>query len=138
MFRKFGTNELSQMILDGSSLIEVLHDSEASTIFFTSLMKILGIQKINGKVAGPELQSGYHTWNETTSTSPSGLHLGHDKAMLQKLIKSKTLTFTDDYFEHKARMLNLALEHCHTYQRWQTVITTMIEKLSGTPRLDKL
>jgi hypothetical protein len=46
MFRKFGTNELSQMILDGSSLIEVLHDSEASTIFFTSLMKILGIQKI--------------------------------------------------------------------------------------------
>jgi hypothetical protein len=39
---------------------------------------------------------------------------------------------------HKARMINLAVQHRHVYTRWTKVITTMIEKVPGVPRLDKL
>jgi hypothetical protein len=100
--------------------------------------RILGIPVVNGKIIGLELQSGFRMWHENTSTSPSGLHLGHDKAMLHHIIQTETSSFLDDYFDHKARMINLAIDHRHVYKRWQMVITTMIEKIPGTPRLDKL
>jgi hypothetical protein len=68
----------------------------------------------------------------------SGLQLGHDKTMVHKMLQDVDIDLTAAYFDHKARMINLALDHRHVYTHWQTVITTMIEKIPGVPRLDKL
>jgi hypothetical protein len=54
------------------------------------------------------------------------------------MLQNDDTDFTAAYFDHKARMINLALHHRHVYKRWKTVITTMIAKTPGVPRLDKL
>jgi hypothetical protein len=127
-FGSLGTNTFSSSVLQGASLPSTLTHSNAKRIFFTTLQKCTGAPEISGRLTGNELQEGYKIWNERTSTLPSGLHLGHDKTMLQKTIKSEDCDFTNEYFDHKARMINLAMQHCHVYKRWTTVITTMIEK----------
>lgn len=138
LFGKYGTNDLSQSILQGEPLDAKFTSSESTRIFFETLQKQCAIDAIQGTVNGMDLQGGYKIWNEGTSTSPSGLHLGHYKATLHKIIRNDETSFTDDFFDHIARMINLAIKHRHVYSRWKTVITTMIEKIPGTPRIDKL
>jgi Reverse transcriptase (RNA-dependent DNA polymerase) len=58
--------------------------------------------------------------------------------MLHKTLQDDDIDLTAAYIDHKARMINVALDHCCVYTRWQTVITTMIEKIPGVPCLDKL
>jgi hypothetical protein len=126
------------VLLQGDPLPEILIDSNAKRIFFETLHTDTNAPEISGRITGTDLQEGYKSWSEKTSTSPSGLHLGHDKTMLHKTLQNDDIDLTAAFFDHKARMINLALDHRHVYTRWQTVITTMIEKIPGVPRLDKL
>jgi hypothetical protein len=117
LFGKTGSNEFSTSVLKGDSLPASLTDSIAKSIFFTNLQKSTDAPEISGRITGPELQEGYRAWRETTSTSPSGLHLGHDKTMLLTTLQTDDMDLTAAYFDHKARMINLALRHRHVYKR---------------------
>ena len=85
----------------------------------------------------------YTKWRESTSTSPYGDHLGHDKAVLRH---TSRLLPTDDpslhigqrMFAIKALLLNLANGSTFLYERWLTVINAMIEKIPGNPCIDKM
>ena len=84
-------------------------------------------------------------WDERTSTSPSGRHLGHYHALFRPpLIKGDDAA--REIFEDKrsailkihTRMMKLALKHTHVYKRWRNIMTLMIEKDPGTPLLHRL
>lgn len=85
---------------------------------------------------------GLHRWRESTSTSPSGRHLGHYKALLRfhKVESSKGNR------ENKGqRILKIittvarkAFEFGISLKRWECAISCVIPKTQGCPRIDKL
>jgi hypothetical protein len=78
-------------------------------------------------------------WNERTTTSPSGRHLGHYKILL----RLKILNNYNENISHKIlsvyhQIILFIIKLGTTLPRWCQVSTFMIEKIKGTPRIDKL
>ena len=78
-------------------------------------------------------------WNENTTSSPSGLHLGHYKALIAR---HKYSDDEDEDFDKRAEwnhmqqelltlhvtLLNYALERGYSYSRWQSIINMILFK----------
>ena len=101
-----------------------------------------------------ELAGKLKAWRESTTTSPSGMHLGHYKAMYARHQFS-----TDDpnevvtplhhanrekldNIQHQIRavhltMLNYALKRGHSYERWRTIANTILFKDPDNVRLHR-
>jgi hypothetical protein len=101
--------------------------------------------------------TGFKRWKEKTTTSPSGKHLGMYKTLIKMhegfytknnkskegskeqtqtelILKANATTALE--IQHK--LMNLAIKHCHTYRRWQTIHNFFIEKIPGRPHVSKL
>ena len=101
-----------------------------------SIPDILTIEEWMGKILA---------WKEATSTSPSGFHLTHSKALVAKhdlpldtpegaALESKQLTLID----WQVRLLNLAIKHVYSFHRWQTIVNVMILKEPGNNKIHRL
>lgn len=82
-------------------------------------------------------------WNEATSTSPSGKHLGHYMSLLAIDAHSNEYTDVnpDPGPSNMSVLFNIAAAAFSSgisLQRWQQVTTCMIEKIPGVPRINKL
>lgn len=82
-------------------------------------------------------------WRESTSTSPSGRHLGHYKSLLS--IDSHASKYTEEAPDPGDELLTVmyhittsAFNSGHSLDRWKQVRTCMIEKIPGFPRINKL
>jgi hypothetical protein len=84
-------------------------------------------------------------WSESTTTSPSGMHLGHYKALIARHAYSSTAPddeLSPDFKEKRDELnrrqqallqlhlslLNYALERGYSYTRWQTIANTILFK----------
>jgi hypothetical protein len=67
-------------------------------------------------------------WKESTSTSPSGRHLGHYRTAIQD----------DRVASLHTDMLNLPIQYGFAPERWTHSVTPMIEKDEGKPFLTRL
>lgn len=93
-------------------------------------------------------------WSESTTTSPSGMHLGHYKALIARHAYSTTASdeeLTDDFKAkrdelnlHQAALLelhlsliNYSLERGYSYHRWHTVANTILFKDPDNVRLHR-
>ena len=83
---------------------------------------------ISTDVSEEDVKFGFKKWKETTSTSPSGRHLGHYKAIIQDpgLLTSMT------------QFLHVIIKRGITLTRWSNAVNIMIEKDQGTPRITRL
>ena len=70
----------------------------------------------------------FSKWNEKTTTSPSGHHLGHYKAVLQH----------EDICSYHAIMTLLPLIYGFSPPRWTKTIQIMLEKDRGKPLIHRL
>ena len=84
-------------------------------------------------------------WNEGTSTSPSGIDLGHIHALIQRhSIDKDDPAFDDIEMQRKALLrahvvlINYALRFGYSFKRWQTVVNIMIEKEANNPKIHRL
>ena len=96
-----------------------------------------------------EFRGKLQAWRETTSTSPSGLHLGHWKALIARHEYSDEEDLSppadpaipppiskrdewnhmqNELFDLYLNMINYALERGYSYQRWQKVVNTILFK----------
>jgi hypothetical protein len=86
-----------------------------------------------------DMCNGFRKWREQTTTSPSKKHLGIYKA----LVNSRTYTIYttqeeaqqehDNTISHQCLLIQfllmtLAVEKCHTFERWNIVHNFLIEK----------
>jgi hypothetical protein len=83
---------------------------------------------INSEITLKDFADGVKGWHESTSTSPSGRHLGHYKALLEE----------QDLLEPIATVTNLAVQSGVALDRWSNAVNVMLEKTPGWPNICKL
>jgi hypothetical protein len=140
LFGKYGTNAMSKLLLDGGLDLEQMTIPDAMKTILKKLKRLTPEGTINHHVTATEVEAVYRKWRESTSTSPSGLHLGHEKALFRFESKygPEEPKLSCRMFEMKAAFLNAAIEHGIVYERWKTVVNALIEKIPGMPMINKL
>jgi len=134
-----GLSHFSDQVLQGTAdLHQIRHEGMRRW-----LQQITGkaLPEFNAYVTPDDLRSGFKAWREATSTSPSGLHLGHYRCSLGQFDKpsqddetastAQDSSISDQLLEAHAGLINCAIKHGHVFTRWKTVHNCMLEKNPG-------
>ena len=89
---------------------------------------VLAVDPISTEITGEDITRGFKGWKESTSTSPSGRHLGHYKALIQD----------PSLLESFRKFFNIAISRGIAIPRWSQAVNVMIEKDKGQPRINRL
>jgi hypothetical protein len=93
-------------------------------------------------------------WRENTTTSPTGKPLGIYKALVKTmryiLLTCLETKYNYDYnnttseapldeqcLQIQFALITMAVQHCHTFNRWKTVHNYLLEKIPGLPLINK-
>jgi hypothetical protein len=79
-------------------------------------------------ITSEDIKKGITCWKETTTTSPSGRHLGHYKAIVQDPMLLDSL----------AKFMDIAITRGISIPRWQKAVDVLIEKDHGEPKIHRL
>ena len=148
-----GVSQQANNIIQGANIEELIQNMGPGE------QKILR-QLNNGKntptisitITQKEFMTGFRKWRESTSTSPSGRHLGHYKALLRaelidnqpvknKHKQKKPITNNPkgvEIFKPIYQTAIAALQAGVSLIRWKQVQSSMIEKDPGKPYLHRL
>jgi hypothetical protein len=92
-----------------------------------------------------DFTSKLRVWHESTSTSPSGRHLGHYKAVCRPIAyacddhnKDSMEDARQDLLQAHLDIINYGLLHGYSLQRWQEVVNVMILKEPENHRIYRL
>ena len=118
-------------LLDGELPQEWHNNNEVLREFLASFtvpdnVKLKG--DISVEISAEELCRGFKSWRESTSTSPSGRHLGHYKALIQDPVLQTFLL----------KFLNISIQSGISIPRWSDAVNVLIEKNPGKPRINCL
>ena len=69
----------------------------------------------------------YKTTKESTSSSPSGFHLGHWKAATESIYIATVVS----------TIARIAVQNGYTLTRWKQVISVLLENNQGNPQIHK-
>jgi hypothetical protein len=83
---------------------------------------------IKSTLSEEDIIRGITRWKESTSTSPSGRHLGHYKAIIQEPILLRCLT----------KFMHIAIKSGTAVKQWSQATNVMLEKDSGNPCIHRL
>jgi hypothetical protein len=143
LFDYDGTSINATDLLQGQFDIETIPNVTNSA---RMLLHFLGQQNtlpsIDNSLTFLEFRKALVKWNEATSTSPSGRHLGHYKTLLRS---DHCQLYDQHYSDPKDRILQVYYDILSqasisgiSLQRWQNSTTAMIEKIPGCPKINKL
>jgi hypothetical protein len=145
VIRKIGfgaDTERAELLLEGKDDPTDITDDEWSRYLLTSMKR--HSKELNIEITAAKMMDKYRRWKERTSTSPSGRHLGHFHALFRPL-KAKDDDDRDrlegirtDIIEMHAKMLQTAYDNEHVYKRWEYILTCMLGKDTGIPRIHRL
>jgi hypothetical protein len=143
MFGPDGSNEDSRSLLEGKIDIDGIQEiSNATKAILRKTIYVTEPNSVTRKVTVEQIRSMIKRWRESTSTSPSGMHLGHDKAVLrdEQPLKEGEVDrrLSTRMFRMKAAFINAAFDYCHVYDRWANIVNATIEKIPGHPLIKKL
>jgi exonuclease III len=144
-----GDGEIADDILHGRYDSSPLHDNIHLLLQHLRITQEMIQEESYPTITEKEFRGKLKVWRETTSTSPSGLHLGHWKALIARHAYSDEedpapsanpedpppVSNRDEWnhmqnelFDLHLNMINYALERGYSYQRWQKIVNTMIFK----------
>ena len=138
-----GSGQICDLILDGEYDSEVLDEASKALV---EHLTARSVSRCKANITSEDFLGKLRHWDENTTTSPSGLHLGHYQALW------KPAAFTKE--EHEARrefdakrvalirahvaLLNYSIRFGYPLQRWLKVVNVMLEKDPGKPRIHRL
>ena len=124
-------NHFSDSILQGTVDISNLSLS-ASIQAYIQAMQFPpgedGSNPVDDSISPEDFAAGFKQLSEDLSSSPSGRHLEHYKAILGE----------PDLCVMYASIITVPFQHGFTIHRWIAAIQVMIEKNKGCARIDKL
>jgi Reverse transcriptase (RNA-dependent DNA polymerase) len=144
-----GTNQACIKLLNGILPQSYHHSDTYTKLILERLTKSTILNTIKPNLSFEEFRAALHNWNEKTSTSPSGRHLGHYKCLLldvQDAEETVNKTESPETFISKAtqilkvywQVIQTAATTGTSLQRWQVSHTSMIQKSIGISRIDRL
>ena len=150
-----GYSAYGQQMLDGTYDATELESNVQLLIQHLEHIHEMESDETRPSVSAEEFRGKLKVWSESTSTSPSGMHLGHYKALIAKHSYSSDLPDDDlppeycmhrdelnskqaDLFELHLAIINYALERGTTYKRWQTIANSIIFKDPDTIKLHRI
>jgi hypothetical protein len=98
-------------------------------------------KEIEVEITREKMMNKYRRWKERTSTSPLGRHLGHFHALFRPLKakdednRERLEGIRQDIIALHALMLQTAYNNEHVYKRWEYILTCMLGKDTGIPRI---
>jgi hypothetical protein len=120
---------------------------EASTLFLHQFRVSTALNSVSSEVTANEWIGKMKVRRETTTTSPSGMHLGHHKALLREFpprdeapppgaatLESKRRLLLQGQMD----LLNYAIRHSYIYCRWQKITTFMIRNNPHSSKIHRL
>ena len=124
-------SKLADEILNGTTRMEQITDNPR-------LLHVLQTCKQSGKeisdhISTEDLRQLFKTWRESTTTSPSGRHLG-----IYKAIFVPSSDANETIRESITTPINLLIRHGIGLDRWRKVTNMMIHKLDGSYYINKL
>ena len=136
----------TEMILAGD-----YHPSEVDTVtqqVIKQLQKIPTHSTIKTTITSQAFRHKLRVWKESTTTSPSGLHLGHWKSLVTSHEHSRAPPDDEsrlrlDAIQHSLleahlALLNYSLRWGYLFHRWQNVTNVMIQKEPGNNKIHRL
>ena len=139
----WGANtDRSEALLEGKTDPSDITDDQWSRYLLASMKR--HSKEITINITASKMMGKYKRWKERTSTSPSGRHLGHFHALFRPLKakddeeRDKLEGLRTDIIELHAMMLQTAYDNEHVYKRWEYILTCMLGKDSGIPRIHRL
>ena len=137
----------SEDILNGHLQIDSVDSIPQCKALLDTCKVVTELDMLPAYISEKEFERKIQTWRETTTTSPSGRHLGHYKALFvnphpdtEPEIPGQP-TFRDKQTFIRRSILaiiNFCLRTGHSLQRWQTVVNTMIFKETGNYKIHRL
>ena len=143
------STKTAELILDGQYEPD---DVTSAAAALADHLRKAPVPEIAAELSEAAFRGKLKTWPEKTTTSPSGLHLGHWKALVLPHTHShgehKTKeareraaeldAMQEELFTLRLQMLNYATRWGYSYRRWQEVVNTMILKKEGDTRIHRL
>ena len=124
-----GLTEEADAILNGECIDYMgIPMSKELQVFLEECKRPNQLKEISAIISDEDFQKTVKKWKESTSTSPSGRHLGHYKAAI----------LDDDITHLHVEMLNIPIQLGFAPDRWTHSVTPMIEKDEGKPYLTRL
>ena len=133
----------TKLILEGEYDDRELNNTTKLLVFH--MKKKTELDSIPEIITKTEWKEKNRNWKESTSTSPSGFHPTHSKALLAEhnlkedssegiqLEKKQAALIT-----WQVKFLNIAITNKYSYKQWQTVVTVMILKTPGDTCIHQL
>jgi hypothetical protein len=140
-----GDTAFADMLLEGKVEMELIEglDKGAKKIMEKVAENLKMRDTVVPTITKEDVVRNFKRWKETTSTSPSGRHLGHYKTLARwRSSKNKeekeNLTAADRILQGIGDVVNLAFRNEHPLDRWRDITNVMIEKIKGKPYLNKM
>jgi hypothetical protein len=77
-----GSNKASKQLLEGKINIHGIEVSQPTKAMLRKLIYAAEPNSVTRKITVEQIRGMIRKWRESTSTSPSGLHVGHNKAVM--------------------------------------------------------
>ncbi len=133
----FGLGQLANLmgpLADSPSAIALLSGMplplQETQLLLENLSRPLALapQTILSELSPDHFQSTYMKVKENTSSSPSGRHVGHYKAVVEDSLLSQL----------HASMMSIPYLIGFSPNRWKSVVDVMLEKKTGEPKIHRL
>jgi exonuclease III len=142
----------SEMLLDGNIPFSDDEIDNISKLFLEQFQRTTDLDSISAAITKEEWVGKMKVWNEATTTSPSGLHLGHHKCLIREVdipqegsASAKAIEALEKLERHREKMLeaqitliNHAIAQKHVFERWKKVANFMIFKEPGNTKIHRL
>lgn len=161
LFGYTGTNDSARRLIDSGIIPTSCTAEDVHTGAQAILAKLADCQNLSGQllhITQEEFWSAFNKWDERTSTSPSNRHLGHYKAMHlsdgndknYKNERTRPDELDDQLGPEKPPNPSVAIKLVYyqvaaaavnsgnTLKRWCHSSSLMLEKIPGSPKINKL
>jgi hypothetical protein len=146
MKHKFNWNASSneaELVLEGEYEDETI--SEVTRLFLDNMTRVTEVDEDIKYITKADFTGKFRAWRESTSTSPSGRHLGHYKTLVVTIDKTleegertKYRSFQEEIAECYITMINYSIKHKYSLKRWKTIVNMMIYKEEGNVKIHRL
>ncbi len=124
-----GLTETATAIVDGECIEYLGFPMQRELqVFLEKCKRPSTVKNISTTITLDQFKRYVKGWKESTSTSPSGRHLGHYRSAIMD----------DDVASLHTQLLNLPINHGFAPDRWTSSVTPLIEKDAGRPFLTRL